>query len=336
MSTKKKSSGRQSNLFTFFQKTPKTEKSDEITPIHGDSGKDKMVDEAIDDLENIPTKKITTPSNKNSPKIANGTNKPKITTTPLSVKRKLSKTEEKQDVSIILDDDSNSGENVEGFLSCAGSSFTDSPASPQFSFKRRRAIISSDEEEDDDLNKSKSDRKIRKNEDKVDKNLIEVKEVLNDLKRGNDSEKMSISEEKMEQVVPIVDDDSCQLISQEKENKSTVKAHSFIELFSFSNNDGEEIISDQKQQSKSSSNVLKTPKSTKASHEEENKAGDDHFPHLDFEFLKKPRDAQKRKPTDPEYDSRTLFVPPDFLKQQSPGFIFFILLFINLGHQQCW
>nr|CAD2125517.1 unnamed protein product [Meloidogyne enterolobii] len=324
MSTKKKSSGRQSNLFTFFQKTPKTEKSDEITPIHGDSGKDKVIDEAIDDLENIPAKKeITTPSNKNSPKIANGTNKPKITTTPLSVKRKLSKTEEKQDVSIILDDDSNSGENVEGFLSCAGSSFTDSPASPQFSFKRRRAIISSDEEEDDDLNKSKSDRKIRKNEDKVDKNLIEVKEVLNDVKRENDSEKMSISKEKMEQDVPIVDDDSCQLISQKKE-KSTGKAHSFIELFNFSNNDGEEIISDQKQQSKSSSNVLKTPKSTKASHDGENKDGDDHFPHLDFEFLKKPRDAQKRKPTDPEYDSRTLFVPPDFLKQQSPG------------HQQWW
>jgi len=34
----------------------------------------------------------------------------------------------------------------------------------------------------------------------------------------------------MEQDVPIVDDDSCQLISQKKE-KSTVKAHSFIELF---------------------------------------------------------------------------------------------------------
>uniref|UniRef100_A0A915N5Q8 DNA mismatch repair protein n=1 Tax=Meloidogyne javanica TaxID=6303 RepID=A0A915N5Q8_MELJA len=267
MSTKKKSSGRQSNLFTFFQKTPKTEKSDEIAPIHGDSGKDKVTDEAIDDLENIPAKReVTTPSNKNNPKIANGTNKPKVTT-PLSVKRKLSKNEEKQDVSIILDDDSNSGENVEGFLSCAGSSFTDSPASPQFSFKRRRAIISSDEEEDDDLNKSKRERKIRKNEDKVGKNLIEVKEVLNDVKRENDSEKVSISKEKMEQDVPIVDDDSCQLISQKKE-KSTVKAHSFIELF--------------------------------------------------------PRDAVKRKPTDPEYDSRTLFVPPDFLKQQSPG------------HQQWW
>lgn len=153
--------------------------------------REKYFFQAIDDLENIPTKKeVTTPLNKNSPKIANGTNKPKITTTPLSVKRKLSKNEENQDVSIILDDDSNSGENVEGFLSCAGSSFTDSPASPQFSFKRRRAVISSDEEEDDDLNKSKRDRKIRKNEDKVDKNLNEVKEVLDDVKRENDSEKV--------------------------------------------------------------------------------------------------------------------------------------------------
>uniref|UniRef100_A0A1I8BU48 DNA mismatch repair protein n=1 Tax=Meloidogyne hapla TaxID=6305 RepID=A0A1I8BU48_MELHA len=324
MSTKKKNIGRQSNLFTFFQRTPKTEKHEEI--IDG-SERNKTSDEAIDDLENIPStkKEITTPSNKNSPKITNGTNKPKITTTPLSAKRKLSNDEEKeeqqqqpeQEVSIILDDDSNSGENVEGFLSCAGSSFTDSPASPQFSLKRRRIIISSDEEDVDDQNKLKTEKKMRKNDERIDVNLPKDTEVLNDVKVEKDDEKESSCEGKIVQDIPVDDDNSCQLITQKKEGKSSTKTHSFIEAFCFSNNDYEEVITDQ-QLNKSSTKILKTPKRTKISQEEENKDCDDHFPHLDFEFLKKPKDAQGKRPTDPEYDSRTLFIPPDFLKQQTP------------------
>ena len=45
MSTKKKSSVRQSNLFTFFQRTPKSEKPEEITPNHDISDRNKMRDE---------------------------------------------------------------------------------------------------------------------------------------------------------------------------------------------------------------------------------------------------------------------------------------------------
>uniref|UniRef100_A0A7E4W282 MUTSd domain-containing protein n=1 Tax=Panagrellus redivivus TaxID=6233 RepID=A0A7E4W282_PANRE len=50
------------------------------------------------------------------------------------------------------------------------------------------------------------------------------------------------------------------------------------------------------------------------------------FPHESFDFLKpeKIRDANKRRPDDPDYDPKTLYVPPDFLKQQTPG------------HQQFW
>lgn len=45
------------------------------------------------------------------------------------------------------------------------------------------------------------------------------------------------------------------------------------------------------------------------------------FTHLDFEFLKpeKVRDANKRRISDLDYDPKTLYVPPDFMQQQTPG-----------------
>ncbi|VDM76270.1 unnamed protein product [Strongylus vulgaris] len=45
------------------------------------------------------------------------------------------------------------------------------------------------------------------------------------------------------------------------------------------------------------------------------------FPHETFSFLKPEniRDAQGRRPGDDDYDPTTLFVPADFLKDQSPG-----------------
>ncbi|XP_030752562.1 probable DNA mismatch repair protein Msh6 [Sitophilus oryzae] len=48
---------------------------------------------------------------------------------------------------------------------------------------------------------------------------------------------------------------------------------------------------------------------------------DSSWPHEKLEFLKpeKIRDAEKRKPSHPEYDPRTLYVPPDFLNQVTPG-----------------
>uniref|UniRef100_A0A914XGZ6 DNA mismatch repair protein n=1 Tax=Plectus sambesii TaxID=2011161 RepID=A0A914XGZ6_9BILA len=50
------------------------------------------------------------------------------------------------------------------------------------------------------------------------------------------------------------------------------------------------------------------------------------FAHLDMDFLQPNniRDAQKRRPTDPEYDPRTLYIPEAFFNKQSPG------------HQQWW
>uniref|UniRef100_A0A5S6QUH0 DNA mismatch repair protein n=1 Tax=Trichuris muris TaxID=70415 RepID=A0A5S6QUH0_TRIMR len=45
------------------------------------------------------------------------------------------------------------------------------------------------------------------------------------------------------------------------------------------------------------------------------------FRHLEFEFLKpnKIMDIEKRRPNNPDYDEHTLYVPPSFLKSQTPG-----------------
>lgn len=45
------------------------------------------------------------------------------------------------------------------------------------------------------------------------------------------------------------------------------------------------------------------------------------FDHESFAFLKPEniRDASKRPASDPEYDPKTLFVPPDFFQKQTPG-----------------
>ena len=49
--------------------------------------------------------------------------------------------------------------------------------------------------------------------------------------------------------------------------------------------------------------------------------------HLKFDFLKpeKVMDAKKRRPSDPDYDPRTLYVPDDFLKNQTPVSSFCVL-----------
>jgi hypothetical protein len=46
----------------------------------------------------------------------------------------------------------------------------------------------------------------------------------------------------------------------------------------------------------------------------------DAWPHLRLDFLKpsKIRDAQRRSPTDPEYNPKTLYVPEEFKKNLTP------------------
>ncbi|OXU29419.1 hypothetical protein TSAR_009297 [Trichomalopsis sarcophagae] len=45
------------------------------------------------------------------------------------------------------------------------------------------------------------------------------------------------------------------------------------------------------------------------------------WPHLKYEFLQKEKikDNKKRRSTDPDYDPRTVYVPPDFLDKQTPA-----------------
>lgn len=59
--------------------------------------------------------------------------------------------------------------------------------------------------------------------------------------------------------------------------------------------------------------------------------------HLGFDFLQpeKIRDAQKRRPNDPDYDPTTLYVPTEFLHTQTPGMQIGIA-WTFAGHQQWW
>jgi DNA mismatch repair protein MSH6 len=44
------------------------------------------------------------------------------------------------------------------------------------------------------------------------------------------------------------------------------------------------------------------------------------FPHLHYDFLQpdRIRDAQKRRPDDPDYDPKTIYIPDSFLAKQTP------------------
>lgn len=44
------------------------------------------------------------------------------------------------------------------------------------------------------------------------------------------------------------------------------------------------------------------------------------WPHLKYDFLQpnKIRDINRKLSNDPDYDPRTVYVPPDFLNQQTP------------------
>jgi len=46
----------------------------------------------------------------------------------------------------------------------------------------------------------------------------------------------------------------------------------------------------------------------------------DSWPHLKFDFLQpsKIRDARRRSPADPDYNTKTLFVPEEFKKNLTP------------------
>jgi hypothetical protein len=62
---------------------------------------------------------------------------------------------------------------------------------------------------------------------------------------------------------------------------------------------------------------------------------EEHFPHLDYPHLKPEniKDANGRRPTDPNYDPKTLHIPSDFLKSQTPG-IPFTIHFIKIYYFQ--
>lgn len=50
-------------------------------------------------------------------------------------------------------------------------------------------------------------------------------------------------------------------------------------------------------------------------------ADEDRFPHLDYDFLQPDKicDLRGRRPFDPCYDPKTLYVPESFIQKQTPG-----------------
>lgn len=55
------------------------------------------------------------------------------------------------------------------------------------------------------------------------------------------------------------------------------------------------------------------------------------WPHLKYDFLQpdKIRDKQRRTPKDPDYDPKTVFVPTDFLNNQTPVRILAIIFILR-------
>lgn len=70
----------------------------------------------------------------------------------------------------------------------------------------------------------------------------------------------------------------------------------------------------------------KTPKGKKEKAEEF--VNKDLWQHETFKILMPEyiRDANRRRPDDPEYDPKTLYIPPDFFKENK----------VTPGHQQWW
>lgn len=61
----------------------------------------------------------------------------------------------------------------------------------------------------------------------------------------------------------------------------------------------------------------------------------DNWPHLKHDFLKpeKIRDANKRTPSDPNYNCRSLYVPEDFKQKLTPVNIFFYCSISNYTYE---
>lgn len=55
------------------------------------------------------------------------------------------------------------------------------------------------------------------------------------------------------------------------------------------------------------------------------------WPHLKYEFLQKDkiRDNKKRLSSHPDYDPKTVYVPPDFLEKQTPVWHYCLINILN-------
>ncbi|XP_037908419.1 probable DNA mismatch repair protein Msh6 isoform X2 [Hermetia illucens] len=128
------------------------------------------------------------------------------------------------------------------------------------------------------------------------------------------------------------DDADKSVISKRNFPKDESSSEEEVELFKFNLKKRRRIQSNSDSDSEKEKKVLKvapaTPKTPKAKvkdiseTEKEAITGDDvNYAHTRLEFLKPEniKDAKGRRPTDPNYDRRTLYVPEKFLSTLSPG-----------------
>ncbi|CAB3408099.1 unnamed protein product [Caenorhabditis bovis] len=200
-------------------------------------------------------------------------------------------------------------------LKRSNSQTVDSPlATPVKSVKRARVIVSSSSssEDDDDSNDENFEPGDENMEDSASES--EYDENASDDEAGADNDEDD-------------DDDECEVTFETpKREKKTPKAVKKTANSGRIGGDGEKIsmsvveekmnaiMSGETERDKKGHSKKMTSKSSEYEEVER-------FDHEKFEFLKpeKIRDAQKRSPSDPDYDPKTLWVPPDFLNKQTPG-----------------
>ncbi|XP_076260192.1 DNA mismatch repair protein Msh6 [Rhynchophorus ferrugineus] len=127
-------------------------------------------------------------------------------------------------------------------------------------------------------------------------------------KRKSSASKRAVKKQKIQSDSESSDNDSSE--TSEKEASSSVSKKTLMDSFGFSKSDKKAEIKEEEEKLDKKMNKVTVENSL-----------DSGWIHEKLDFLKPEniRDAHKRKPSDPEYDSRTLYVPTDFLNSLTPA-----------------
>uniref|UniRef100_A0A915EKT9 DNA mismatch repair protein n=1 Tax=Ditylenchus dipsaci TaxID=166011 RepID=A0A915EKT9_9BILA len=181
---------------------------------------------------------------------------------------------------------------------------SDDDESVKGTVKRRRVIVSSDDE--DDLHKQRSNQRVEQTK-------LEPEQPIRQRTPLMKKQKYVLTE-------------TPSLSTPRRNLMSESHAELYISAYEF-----DESLDTTNDFSQLSNTTAATPSVSKGRSKEKNNPTEadfsmERFPHLEFEFLKSEKivDANKRRPDHPDYDPKTIHVPEEFLKKQTPA------------HQQWW